>query len=170
MVLLERVGDKIVDEEGAVNVMSRGNSMTVKGVEESRVIHHGHISKQPPKIVSGKGNYLVTDTGVKIFDATCGAAVSCIGHQNARVKAAIVEQLDQIEYCYLPFFTTDAAEKLAKELCDSTNGVMSKAFIVSSGMNFIAMTLSMTLLTKQTRHRSCGSRIESNASVLCRAR
>jgi adenosylmethionine-8-amino-7-oxononanoate aminotransferase len=135
MVLLERVGDKTVDTDGAVNATSRGNSIIAKGVAESRVIHHGHISKQPPKIVSGKGNYVVTDTGVEIFDATCGAAVSCLGHNNARVKAAIVKQLDEIEYCYLPFFTTDAAENLAKELCDSTHGVMSKAFIVSSGMH-----------------------------------
>jgi adenosylmethionine-8-amino-7-oxononanoate aminotransferase len=135
MVHLEQVVDNNSNVQNATNVTNGGNTISVTGVAESNIVHHGHISRQPPKIVSGKGNVLTTDKGVQIFDATCGAAVSCLGHNNERVKAAIIKQLDQIEYCYLPFFTTDPAENLAKELCDSTNGAMSKAFIVSSGMN-----------------------------------
>lgn len=56
-----------------------------------------------------------------------------IGHNDSRVKKAIAAQLDHVAYCYNPFFTTEAAEKISRFLTDSTNGVMSKVFIVSSG-------------------------------------
>jgi adenosylmethionine-8-amino-7-oxononanoate aminotransferase len=110
-----------------------------KTTNDNNVIHvkssvlHQQIKQDPPKIVSGKGNYLLTSTGAEIFDATGGAAVACIGHGNTRVKEAIAQQLDKIAYCYLPFFTNEPAERLAKELVDSTSGKMEKVFIVSSG-------------------------------------
>lgn len=91
------------------------------------------VQTAPPKVVRAEGNCLYTETGTKIFDATCGAAVACIGHNDTRVKDAINRQLDTVAYCYAPFFTTDAAEALATELSASTGGKMSKAFIVSSG-------------------------------------
>jgi len=101
--------------------------------EVSSSVLYQQIKQPIPKIISAKGNYLTTDTGKEIFDASGGAAVACIGHGNARVKDAIVRQLDQVAYTYLPFFTTEPAEKLAKELVDSTGGEMTKVFIVSSG-------------------------------------
>lgn len=103
-----------------------------KSEQHSSVLHQ-QVKQQPPKIVSGKGNYLLSSTGATIFDASCGAAVACLGHGNERVKDAIVRQLDQVAYCYLPFFTTEPAERLARELVDSTGGRMEKVFIVSSG-------------------------------------
>jgi adenosylmethionine-8-amino-7-oxononanoate aminotransferase len=76
---------------------------------------------------------LETDQGHRILDASSGAAVVSIGHNESRVKDAIAAQLDQVAYCYNPFFTTEAAEKISSFLTESTNGAMSKVFIVSSG-------------------------------------
>jgi adenosylmethionine-8-amino-7-oxononanoate aminotransferase len=117
------------------------NGTNVTHVNSS--VLHQQIKQDPTKIVSGKGNYLLTSTGAEIFDATGGAAVACIGHGNARVKESIAQQLDKIAYCYLPFFTNEPAEKLARELVESTSGKMEKVFIVSSGeTNPVACSLS----------------------------
>jgi adenosylmethionine-8-amino-7-oxononanoate aminotransferase len=94
---------------------------------------HAKINSPPPRIVKSEGSWLQTNTGHRILDASSGAAVVSIGHNDSRVKAAITAQLDQVAYCYNPFFTTEAAEKISGFLTDSTNGQMSKVFVVSSG-------------------------------------
>lgn len=94
---------------------------------------YARLAAKPPAIKGSNGIYLSTDDGRKILDASCGAAVACLGHNNTRVKEAIMRQLDDIAYCYAPFFTTAAAEELAKRLCASTGWQMSRVFIVSSG-------------------------------------
>jgi len=104
----------------------------VDAVPESGVLY-ARLATKPPTIKHSSGIYLHTDDGRKILDASCGAAVSCLGHNNSRVKEAIVRQLDDVAYCYAPFFTTPPAEELAQRLCASTGGQMSRVFIVSSG-------------------------------------
>lgn len=99
---------------------------------ESAVLYP-RLNDQPPKAVSSEGCWITTSDGLQIFDASSGAAVACVGHNDPRVKAAVMRQLNDIAYCYAPFFTTEPAEKLAKELSESTDHQMSRAFIVSSG-------------------------------------
>lgn len=109
--------------------------------DNSAVLYHQLLQK-PLNIVGGRGSYLITDDGLEILDATCGAAVSCLGHSDKRVHDAIVEQLQKIPYCYSMYFTNSAAESLSKILVDSTGGKMSRAFIVSSGSSiFYAIPL-----------------------------
>ncbi|KAF2163057.1 hypothetical protein M409DRAFT_68695 [Zasmidium cellare ATCC 36951] len=116
---------------------------TTNGSTPTTSVLHANLNSPPPKIVSASGNYLTTSTGTQIFDATGGAAVSCLGHAHPRVKQAIVDQLDTVEYTYSPFFTTDASERLAERLTKSTNGEMSKVFIVSSGTEAIEAALKL---------------------------
>ncbi|CAK3794670.1 pyridoxal phosphate-dependent transferase [Lecanosticta acicola] len=109
----------------------------------SSSILHTRLHSTPPKIISARGNYLTTAEGTEVFDATGGAAVACIGHNNARVKRAIAEQLETVGYCYSPFFTTDASERLARYLTNSTNGEMARVFIVSSGTEAVEAALKL---------------------------
>ena len=97
----------------------------------SSAILHRNVHAIPAKVVSSKSNYLYLENGRKIFDATGGAAVACIGHGNEAVKTAVAQQMDQVSYCAL--FSSSGAENLAQALVDSTNGAMAKAYIVSSG-------------------------------------
>ncbi|KAK5267126.1 hypothetical protein LTR99_005913 [Exophiala xenobiotica] len=111
--------------------------------ERASSILHAKLERKPATITASKGNYLYTSDGDEIFDATCGAAVACIGHNDHRVKDAIVKQLDTVEYCYAPFFATEAAEQVATMLTDSTGGQMSKVFIVSSGTEAVEAALKL---------------------------
>jgi adenosylmethionine-8-amino-7-oxononanoate aminotransferase len=111
---------------------------------ESAVLHRD-IHSAPKKAVGGEGNYVFLNDGQKILDATGGAAVSCLGHANPIVKAAISEQMNELSYCHSAFFTNPKFEELASFLVDSTGGKMSKAYIVNSGM-FMYPTGAFTLL------------------------
>ena len=108
------------------------NIIATDDPSQSSVLYSS-LAANPPKIVSARGNYIRTEDGVEIFDASGGPAVACIGHGHPRVKQAIKEQLDVVEYCFSPWFTTEAYEKLATFLCKSTHGHMERVFVVGSG-------------------------------------
>ncbi|KAJ6127302.1 Pyridoxal phosphate-dependent transferase major region subdomain 2 [Penicillium sp. IBT 18751x] len=111
---------------------------------QSGVLYH-QIRHRPLNIVGSRGSYLITEDGMEILDATCGAAVSCLGHSDKRVQEAIMEQLQKVPYCYSMFFTNSAAENLSKILVDSTGGKMTRAFIVSSGTEAVEAALKMAV-------------------------
>lgn len=103
---------------------------------DKSAILHSKLDTKPPTIVGSNGNYLIAEGGREILDASGGAAVACIGHNNSRVNNAMMRQLQSFSYIYAPFFTSKASEKLATLLSESTQNQLSKAFIVSSGMSF----------------------------------
>lgn len=102
-------------------------------VSSKSALLHRNIKEEPRTVTSAQGNYLTLDNGQRIFDATGGAAVACLGHGNARVKRAITAQMDEVSYCHSLFYGSRSGEEFARHLIDSTKGRMSKAFIVSSG-------------------------------------
>jgi adenosylmethionine-8-amino-7-oxononanoate aminotransferase len=104
-----------------------------KADSDQSALLYRNIHSIPRQVVSAKGNYLTMSNGQSILDATCGAAVSCLGHGNERVTEAIVRQLNEVAYCLSIEFGTKAAEDLAAELRDGTGGLMKKAYIVNSG-------------------------------------
>ncbi|KAL2157496.1 hypothetical protein VTH06DRAFT_6047 [Thermothelomyces fergusii] len=81
----------------------------------------------------GEGNYLVLEDGRRIFDASGGASVGCLGWGNERVAGAILKQAMAIPYCSTVFYTTRAQEELCRFLVESTHGHMGRAYIVNSG-------------------------------------
>lgn len=104
---------------------------------------YASLATNPPRIVQAQGNWLTTDAGTHIFDASGGAAVSCIGHGHPRVKRAIADQLDAVEYCFSPWFTTPAYERLSKFLTDSTGGAMERVFVCGSDAEAVEAALKM---------------------------
>lgn len=110
-----------------------GKPIENEATEPQSAVLYRQLRQKPLNIVGGRGSYLLTDDGQEILDATCGAAVSCLGHSDERVHAAILDQLQKIPYCYSLYFTNSAAENLSNFLVGSTGGKMSRAFIVSSG-------------------------------------
>lgn len=104
-----------------------------------------------PRAKRGDGIYIYDDNGNRYLDASGGAAVSCLGHSNEAVRAAIKEQVDQIAYAHTGFFTTDVMEELASRLVSHAPGDMDKVYFVSGGSEAVetALKLSRQFFTEQ---------------------
>ena len=98
----------------------------------------------PPYAISAEGILIRLADGREIIDATGGAAVACIGHGNAKVKAAIAAQLDAIAYVHTMFFTVEATERLATSLVGHAPGGLTKAMFLSGGSEAMEAALKVT--------------------------
>lgn len=96
-------------------------------------VFHRHLDTQLLHLDHSQGNYLFTSCGRKIFDASGGAAVASIGWGNERVINAVLNQMRAVPYSATINYTSRAAEELCRFLVNSTDGHMSRAYIVNSG-------------------------------------
>lgn len=92
-----------------------------------------HSKVSPPVAVSGEGCYLIDATGKRYFDGSGGAAVSCLGHGDADVIAAVQEQVARLEFAHTGFFTSEPAEALADLLIEHAPGELDRVYFVSGG-------------------------------------
>ncbi|KAL1587845.1 hypothetical protein WHR41_03574 [Cladosporium halotolerans] len=124
------------------NSHADSTELSVNGVHSA--VMHRSLHHEPLLAVSAKGHYLHLSNGQKVYDATGGAAVACLGGDNARVTKALVNQLTEgVSYCHSLFFATEAAEQLASHLIQSTNHKMARAFFTSSGSEAVEAALKM---------------------------
>jgi adenosylmethionine-8-amino-7-oxononanoate aminotransferase len=93
--------------------------------------------------VGGDGCFIVDETGKRYFDGSGGAAVSCLGHSNEKVIAAIKKQADQLAYAHTGFFTTDPAEELADLLIKHAPGDLDRVYLVSGGSEAVEAALKL---------------------------
>jgi adenosylmethionine-8-amino-7-oxononanoate aminotransferase len=100
-----------------------------------------NLRQQIPTITRAAGTYYYTDDGRQLIDACGGSAVACLGHDNARVKAAVQKQMDSVPYCHSQFFTTHTSEKLATKVITSTDGKMARLLTLSSGSEALEAAL-----------------------------
>lgn len=94
-------------------------------------------TKEYPEAVGGDGVYVKRSDGSRIMDGCCGAAVSCLGHNDREVIDAIVKQAQNMPFVHGSFFTNQPAEGLAQHLMRVSNGVFSKAVFMSSGLSLM---------------------------------
>lgn len=106
-------------------------------------IFHRFPNKLPPVAVSGDGIYVIDSTGKRYIDASGGAAVSCLGHSNARVRDAIIEQSKKLAFAHTSFFSSEPAEELADFLIARVPGALSKVHYVSGGSEAVETALKM---------------------------
>ncbi len=92
-----------------------------------------HCAVPPPVAVAGDGPWLIDADGRRYLDASGGAAVSCLGHSDAAVRAAIHAQLDRLEFAHTGFFTSEPAEALADLLIAHAPGDLDRVYLVSGG-------------------------------------
>ena len=60
------------------------NNSSLNGDIRASAVLHRSLHCEPLRVVSAKGQYLELSNGQRIFDATGGAAVACLGHGNER--------------------------------------------------------------------------------------
>jgi len=108
----------------------------------SNVFHR--MPKQTlPVAVAGDGIEIIDSTGKRYIDASGGAAVSCLGHSNARVIEAIQRQAAQLPYAHTSFFTTEASEQLAEHLVAAAPEGLDHVYFVSGGSEAIEAALKL---------------------------
>ena len=92
-----------------------------------------HTKVTPPVAVTGEGCYLIDSAGKRYFDGSGGAAVSCLGHGDAEIVAAVQEQVEKLEFAHTGFFTSEPAEALADLLIENAPGELDRVYLVSGG-------------------------------------
>lgn len=102
-----------------------------------------HCHSDLPTAVAGDGCFLIDHTGKRYFDGSGGAAVSCLGHTNDRVRAAIKAQVDSLAYAHTSFFTTAPAETLADLLIQHAPGDLDRVYFVSGGSEAVEAAIKL---------------------------
>ncbi len=130
-----------------------------------------HTKANPPVAARGEGCYIVDKSGKKYFDGSGGAAVSCLGHSDADVIAAIKTQVDQIAFAHTGFFTSEPAEQLASLLAGHAPGDLGKVYFVSGGSEAVEAALKLArqyFLEKgeTSRHRVIARRQSYHGNTL----
>lgn len=108
----------------------------------------GHIfgrttSGQMPTAVKGEGCYIIDSNGKRYFDGSGGAAVSCLGHSNERVKQAINDQLLNLDFAHTGFFTSQPAEALADLLIQNAPEGIDRVYLVSGGSEAVEAAIKL---------------------------
>ena len=102
-----------------------------------------HTKINPPMVSHGEGVYLYDKDGNRYFDGSGGAAVSCLGHSDTDVLAAIKEQIDAVPFAHTGFFTSEPAEKLADKLIEHAPAGLDRVYLVSGGSEAVESALKL---------------------------
>ena len=102
---------------------------------------HRNLRTEVPTAVAGDGPYIIDREGKRYLDASGGAAVSCLGHSDREVTAAISAQLERIPYAHTGFFSTEPAEELAAFLASKAPANLGNCYFVSGGSEAIESAL-----------------------------
>jgi adenosylmethionine-8-amino-7-oxononanoate aminotransferase len=96
-----------------------------------------------PVAASGEGCYIIDADGKRYLDGSGGAAVSCLGHSDPDVRAAIHGQLDRIAFAHTGFFTSQAAEDLADRLVANAPDGIDKVYLLSGGSEAVEAAIKL---------------------------
>jgi adenosylmethionine-8-amino-7-oxononanoate aminotransferase len=128
-------------------------------------VFHRNARAAYPTAVKGDGVFIVDGSGKRYIDASGGAAVSCLGHSNARVIEAIKAQLDAIPFAHTSFFTNDAMEALADRLAADAPAGIERVYFTSGGSEAVEAALKLArqyfVEIGQSQRRNVIARLQS---------
>ncbi len=102
-----------------------------------------HCHGNAPIAVAGDGCFLIDANGKRYFDGSGGAAVSCLGHSNERIKTAVKQQVDQLAFAHTGFFNSQPAEALADLLISNAPQGLDRVYFVSGGSEAVESALKL---------------------------
>ncbi|MDO8731548.1 MAG: aminotransferase class III-fold pyridoxal phosphate-dependent enzyme, partial [Actinomycetota bacterium] len=108
----------------------------------------------PLPIVRGEGPWLFDDSGHRYFDTSSSWWVNLFGHADARINAALKEQLDTLPHVMLAGCTHAPAVELAERLSALTGGVLGHCFFASDGASAVEIALKMSFHHWRNRGRA----------------
>jgi adenosylmethionine-8-amino-7-oxononanoate aminotransferase len=103
----------------------------------------GRGSGPLPMAVRGDGIWIEDAEGRRYLDGSGGAAVSCLGHSDPEVRAAIHAQLDRIAFAHTGFFTSEPAEDLADLLIAEAPPGIDRVYLVSGGSEAVEAAIKL---------------------------
>jgi adenosylmethionine-8-amino-7-oxononanoate aminotransferase len=83
--------------------------------------------------VRGDGCYLYDSSGKAYLDGSGGAAVSCLGHGDEDIIAAVQKQVADLAFAHTGFLTSEPAEALADLLAEHAPENLDRVYFVSGG-------------------------------------
>lgn len=110
---------------------------------KSRYVFHRHTKADLPVAVGGTGPYLIDADGKRYLDACGGAAVSCLGHSDPDVVAAIKAQAETLAYAHTAFFSSHATEALAEKLVSLAPEGIERVYFVSGGSEAVESAIKL---------------------------
>ncbi len=110
---------------------------------KSRYIFPRNSKADLPVVARGEGCFLYDEAGKAYLDGSGGAAVSCLGHSDAHVKQAIIDQAQEMAYAHTSFFTSAPAERLASRLASYAPQDINRVYLVSSGSEAIESAIKL---------------------------
>lgn len=124
-----------------------------------------------PEAVRGEGCYIYDTEGRAYLDGSGGAAVSCLGHSDADVRAAIHAQLDRLAFAHTGFFTTRAAEDLAEMLARNAPEGVERVYLLSGGSEAVEAAIKLARqytieIGQPQRHRLIARRQSYHGNTL----
>ena len=109
---------------------------------DSRVLHR-HAHSRLPFAAAGEGPYVIDRDGKRYLDACGGAAVSCLGHSDQDVIAAIQRQSAQMPFAHTVFFTNEPMEALADAMVAGAPDGLDRVYFTSGGSEAVEAALKM---------------------------
>ncbi len=124
-----------------------------------------------PVAVAGDGCYLIDAEGKRYLDGSGGAAVSCLGHSDPDVRAALHAQLDSLAFAHTGFFTSEPAEDLADLLIADAPPGIERVYLVSGGSEAVEAALKLARqyaveIGQPLRHRIIARRQSYHGNTL----
>jgi adenosylmethionine-8-amino-7-oxononanoate aminotransferase len=124
-----------------------------------------------PTAVGGDGCYLIDAQGKRYLDGSGGAAVSCLGHSDADVRAALHAQLDRLAFAHTGFFTSQPAEDLADMLIAAAPEGIERVYLVSGGSEAVEAAIKLARqyfleIGQPQRHRVIARRQSYHGNTL----
>ncbi|MCC5968563.1 MAG: aspartate aminotransferase family protein [Pararhodobacter sp.] len=124
-----------------------------------------------PVAAQGEGCYIIDADGKRYLDGSGGAAVSCLGHSDPDVRAALHDQLDRLAFAHTGFFTSEPAEALADMLIEQAPEGIDRVYLLSGGSEAVEAAIKLARqyfleIGQPQRHRVIARRQSYHGNTL----
>ena len=125
---------------------------------------HDHEGLPPIPIRRGHGVWLEDFDGNRYIDAISSWWVNLFGHANARINAAITQQMENLEHVILAGFTHEPVVRLSERLVKLAPAGLTRCFYADSGSAAVEIALKMSFHYWRNRGRDKKTRFISLAN------
>lgn len=96
-------------------------------------VFYANLDKKYPYVEKAEGSWVYDTNGSRYLDCAAGIAVTNIGQGVKEVIDAIYEQASKVSYVYGGTFTSEAKERLSRQIIELAPEGMEKVFFCSGG-------------------------------------